>query len=95
MSFIIHPSLYVPASIGASIIVLSIYLKLQMAEFSWSYGRGRFFGHYGLLLFPCFLLSFPGKGQHIFLVFIVTYVFAVFFFFLRCSGSIHIWVKYA
>ena len=51
-----------------------------MAEFSWSYGRGRFFGHYGLLLFPCFLLSFPGKGQHIFLVFIVTYVFAVFFF---------------
>ena len=48
------------------------------------------FGHYDLLLFPYFL-SFPGKGQHMFL----SVYWVILFFGGRCSGSIHIWVKYA
>ena len=74
------------------ILLLIMYLKLQMAEFSWSYGRGRFFGHYGLLLFLSFW-SFPGKCQNIFWAFIG--LFCVFLGVVRVVSIFdHIWFNY-
>ena len=61
------------------------YLKLQIAEFSWSYGRGLFFGHYGLLLCLIFVVI-SGKTP--------KYILGVYWVILclcwRCLGSIHI-----